>query len=205
MQIAGKPLKHYFGRFVLALFGWEADGPAPAINKYVLCAAPHTSGWDLVFTLGIGWTLGFEPTWVGKHTLFKPPLGGFFRALGGIAIDRRSPHNMVEQLAERFRKSEHLVLAVPPEGTRGHAEHWKSGFYYIAKTGDVPICLGYLDFKKKRGGLGPMLKPSGDVKADMDFIRAFYADKFGRYPDKQGPIKLAAEDATEDARSSNGA
>lgn len=193
-----------FAHLALASVGWEIVGDAPKETKYVLIAAPHTSNWDLVLMLLCGMEYGVWPSWVGKHTLFKPPLGGFFRALGGIAIDRRSPHNMVEQLAERFRKSEHLVLAVPPEGTRGHAEHWKSGFYYIAKTGDVPICLGYLDFKKKRGGLGPMLKPSGDVKADMDFIRAFYADKFGRYPDKQGPIKLAAEDATEDARSSNG-
>lgn len=194
-----------FAHLALASVGWEIVGEAPKEAKYVLIAAPHTSNWDLVLMLLCGMEYGVWPSWVGKHTLFKPPLGGFFRALGGIAIDRRSPHNMVEQLAERFRKSEHLVLAVPPEGTRGHAEHWKSGFYYIAKTGDVPICLGYLDFKKKRGGLGPMLKPSGDVKADMDFIRGFYADKFGRYPDKQGPIKLAAEDATEDARSSNGA
>ena len=194
-----------FAHLALASVGWEIVGEAPTEAKYVLIAAPHTSNWDLVLMLLCGLEYGVWPSWVGKHTLFKPPLGGFFRALGGIAIDRRSPHNMVEQLAQRFRDSEHLVLAVPPEGTRGHAEHWKSGFYYIAKTGDVPICLGYLDFKKKRGGLGPMLRPSGDVKADMDFIRAFYADKFGRYPDKQGPIKLAAEDAAEEARASNGA
>lgn len=180
-------------RLAMRSVGWQIVGEAPKEAKYVLIAAPHTSNWDLVLMLMCGVEYGVWPSWVGKHTIFRGPMGYFFRALGGIAIDRRSPQNMVEQMAERFRKSERMVLAVPPEGTRGHTENWKSGFYYIAHTGNVPICLGYLDFKTKRGGLGPMLHPSGDVKADMDIVRAFYADKVGRYPELQGPIRLAAE------------
>ena len=182
-------------RWALASVGWKIVGEAPKEAKYVLIAAPHTSNWDLVLMLLCGVEYGVWPSWVGKHTIFRAPFGTFFRALGGIAIDRRSPQNMVEQMADRFHKSEQMVLAVPPEGTRGLTENWKSGFYFIAHTGNVPICLGYLDFKAKRGGLGPMLHPTGDVKADMDIVRAFYADKYGRYPELQGPIRLAAEAA----------
>lgn len=182
-------------RLLLAGAGWRIEGEAPAVPRYVLIAAPHTSNWDLVLMLLCGMAYGVWPSWVGKDTLFRPPLGLLLRALGGIPVDRRSPQNMVEQLAALFRSRERLVLAVPPEGTRSSREKWRSGFYFIARGAGVPVCLGFLDYSRKRGGLGPLLVPSGDLRADMDVVRAFYADKKGRFPEKQGPIRLAAEDA----------
>ncbi len=181
-------------RLLLAGAGWRIEGEAPAVPRYVLIAAPHTSNWDLVLMLLCGMAYGVWPSWVGKDTLFRPPLGLLLRALGGIPVDRRSPQNMVEQLAALFRTRERLVLAVPPEGTRSSREKWRSGFYFIARGAGVPVCLGFLDYSRKRGGLGPLLHPSGDLRADMDVVRAFYADKKGRFPEKQGPIRLAAED-----------
>lgn len=182
-------------RLLLASAGWRIEGEAPAVPRYVLIAAPHTSNWDLVLMLLCGMAYGVWPSWVGKDTLFRPPLGLLLRALGGIPVDRRSPQNMVEQLAALFRSRERLVLAVPPEGTRSSREKWRSGFYFIARGAGVPVCLGFLDYSRKRGGLGPLLHPSGNLRADMDVVRAFYADKKGRFPEKQGPIRLAAEDA----------
>ncbi len=193
MQIAGKPLKHYFGRFVLALFGWEADGPAPAINKYVLCAAPHTSGWDLVFTLGIGWTLGFEPTWVGKHTLFEGWKGRFFRALGGVSVDRRKSLDQVQQIANLFAERDKMVLVIAPEGTRGTTPYWKSGFYWIARAAKVPIVLGYMDYKKKKGGVGEVFMPSEDLEADVERIRRFYDGVTAKHPELFSNIRLKSE------------
>lgn len=188
------PLKLITGLCLKAV-GWRIVGEAPKASKYVLIAAPHTSNWDLVLMLMCGVQFGVWPSWCGKHTLFKPPVFGWFmRKLGGIPIDRRARNNMVQFLADLFKQSETLVLAVPPEGTRGRREYWKSGFYHIAHTAQVPICLGYLDFSRKRGGMGPLVRTTGDVHADMEVIRAFYADKFGRYPDKQGPVRLASED-----------
>lgn len=175
--------------------GWRVEGEAPRVSKYVLIAAPHTSNWDLVLMLMCGVKLNVWPSWVGKHTLFEPLFFGWFmRKLGGIPIDRRARNNMVQYLADLFQKEERLTLAVPPEGTRGRREYWKSGFYYIAHKAQVPICLGYLDFSRKRGGMGPLVYTTGDVRADMETIRAFYADKIGRFPEKQGPARLAAED-----------
>jgi len=183
-----------FARLCLALFGWRATGARPAQSHYVLIAAPHTSNWDFPLMLLCAMALGLWPAWVGKHTLFRPPFGALMRALGGIPVDRSAASGMVEQLAARFAALPALALVMPPEGTRGRASHWKSGFYHVACAAGVPIALGYLDYARKEGGIGTLMQPGGDLRADMDVIRAFYAGIRGRHPELQGPVRLAAED-----------
>lgn len=193
MKIAGKPLKYWIGKTVLNVFGWEAVGPAPDIKKYVLVAAPHTTSWDLVFTLGVGWTLGFEPTWVGKHTLFEGPFGRFFRYLGGVPVDRRKSLDQVAQIVKLFEERERMVLVIAPEGTRGATPYWKSGFYHIARGAKVPLALGFLDYKKKKGGIGEVFMPSDNLEADVDRIRSFYAGVTAKYPERFSNIRLKSE------------
>lgn len=101
------------------------------------------------------------------------------RALGGIPVDRRAKNGVVQQISERFNTAEKLYLAVAPSGTRKGHTRWKSGFYHIALQAEVPIVLGFLDYRRKVGGLGPSIIPSGDIKADMDRIREFYSDIVG--------------------------
>ena len=184
----------WIGRGCLSLLGWKVIGGPPVGEKYVLIAAPHTSNWDFPLMLLFGMALGFRPSWVGKDTLFRAPFGGLMRALGGIPVDRSSPRNMVEQLGARFQAQANLVLAMPPEGTRGFSPYWKSGFYYVALNAGVPIAPSFLDYGRKQGGIGPLFLPRGNVREDMDTLRAFYADRRGRYPHLQGPVRLKAED-----------
>ena len=185
----------WLGRTALRLAGWRVDPAVPLAPKYVLLAVPHTSNWDFVVMMAAGMALGVWPHWVGKHTLFAPPFGALARALRGIPVDRRGAANMVEQLAAQFAAREQLVLAMPPEGTRGRAAYWKSGFYRVALAAGVPVALGSVDFATRTAAIGPLWIPTGDMHADMDVLRAFYADKQGRYPEHQGPIRLEAEDA----------
>ncbi len=147
--------------------------------------------------LAYSWIYGARIHWMGKHTLFAPPMGWLMKRLGGIPIDRRAAHGVVEQMAARFARSDEFILAVPPEGTRSRVEYWKSGFYQIAKAADVPIVLGFLDYGGKAGGIGPALRPSDDVRRDMDFIRAFYRDKLGKRPQEWAAPRLRAEDRIE--------
>ena len=42
-------------------------------------------------------------------------------------------------------------------------------------------------------GLGPVMEVTGDVRADMDRIRAFFADKAGYHPDKRVEPRLREE------------
>lgn len=183
----------WLARTGLRLAGWRVEGPPPAAAKYVLVAAPHTSNWDFLVMMAAGLVLGVWPHWVGKHTLFAAPLGWFARLLRGIPVDRRAAADMVDQLSAQFANRERLVLAMPPEGTRGRVDCWKSGFYHVALAAGVPVALGYVDFGCKAAGIGPLLMPSGDLRADMDKIRAFYAGKLGRHPERQGPIRLKGE------------
>lgn len=187
------PFTPALGRLILGTFGWKTVGEPPPYKKYVLVAAPHTSNWDFPFAIGTFWKHGVKLHWIGKHTLFEGPLGPFFRALGGIPVDRRSSQNMVQAIADRFAEADELVIAVPVEGTRQRQEFWKSGFYHIARAADVPVVLGALDFEKKEATLGPAIFLTGDMKADMDRIRAFYADKVGKHPDWFGPVRLKDE------------
>jgi len=186
-------IKKTIGRAILRLSGWAFEGPLPAARRYVLIAAPHTSNWDFVYMMAMAWALGVQLSWMGKAALFVFPLGPLFKALGGLPIRRDLPGKLVEQCVARFSQADALVLAVPAEGTRGQGTTWRSGFYHIARLAEVPIVLGYLDYRRKRGGLGPEVRPSGNVRADMDRIRAFYADKTGRHPSKFTLPRLAEE------------
>lgn len=187
------------GKFIAWLFlrltGWRMEGEVPTHARYVLVAAPHTTNWDLPYTLAIGFFAGLRVHWIGKHTLFRRPFGTLMRALGGIAIDRRISQNMVEQVVARFRESARLIIVIPPEGTRGGGErYWKSGFYHIARGAEVPIVLGFLDYRRRRGGFGPTISLSGDVAGDMERLRGFYAGVVAKHPDKFRTPRLRDED-----------
>jgi 1-acyl-sn-glycerol-3-phosphate acyltransferase len=177
-------IKKTIGRTILRLADWAFEGSLPAARRYVLIAAPHTSNWDLVYMMAMAWATETRISWMGKASLFVFPFGPLLKALGGLPIRRDVPGKLVEQSVARFATASDLVLAVPAEATRGHGTAWRSGFYHIARLAEVPIVLGYLDYRRRRGGLGPAVRPSGDVRADMDRIRAFYADKVGRHPAK---------------------
>lgn len=178
-------------RLILELIGWRMVGEIPA-PKAVLIGAPHTSNWDFPLALLAFWALDIDARWVAKHTIFRPPFGGLLRALGGIPLDRERTTDFVPANVELFEREDALVLAIAPEGTRSRTERWRSGFYWIAHGAGVPIALGFLDYGRRVGGIGGLLFPSGDVEADMERIRAFYADKTAKHPEKVGPVALPA-------------
>ena len=180
-------------RWFLKLTGWEPEGSQPRGHRFVLIAAPHTSNWDLAYMLAVATHFDLKVSWMGKDGLFRPPFGWLMRRVGGIPIVRHQRRNRVSEMVRAFEQRESLVLVVPAEGTRGYVAHWKSGFYHIARSAGVPIVLGYLDYARRRGGFGPALQPSGDIRDDMDEIRAFYADKIGKYPDQFGEVRLKEE------------
>ena len=193
---------HRLASMVLKLFGWRAEGSLADQPKCVLVVAPHTSNWDFLVMLLLAVALRLKVTWMGKHTLFRPPFGWIMRRLGGLPIDRGARHNMVEQAIESFRVHDRLLLAILPEGTRKRTPYWRSGFYHIALGAHVPIALGFADYRRKVGGIGRVIVPSGNVAADMAIIRDFYSGIIGKRPDQFGEIRLKSqeEDANTGAR-----
>ncbi|MFT3764925.1 MAG: lysophospholipid acyltransferase family protein [Minicystis sp.] len=189
------------GRSWLRVFGWELVGERELPRRFVFIAAPHTSNWDFPFMMATAWVLDVRIRWLGKHTLFAPPFGWFFRAMGGIAVDRRAPQGLVGQVVDRFAIEEDLILGIPPEGTRSKVDFWRSGFYHIAHGAKVPIGLAFLDFEKRRCGIGGFIMPTGDMRADMEKIRAFYRDIRGKFPDLECVPRLREEDEVVEAQS----
>lgn len=180
----------------LRLNGWKDTGvPTPNERKFVLIAAPHTSNWDLAHMLAFATIHDVKLSWLGKHTLFEGAQGWFLKKVGGVPVDRRSPKNLVQQLAEEFQSRDELMLAIPPEGTRKYRDFWKSGFYWIAKEADVPIVLSFLDYGRKQGGFGPHLNPEAGVDETMATIREFYRGMRGKFPDKFSRPYLRDEQA----------
>lgn len=176
---------------LLRILGWRVHGEKPAARQYVLVAAPHTSNWDGFYLVLLASVLRIPIRWLGKHTLFRPPFSPLMRFCGGIAVDRRGRGDMVGKVASLFERYQDLVIVVPPEGTRARERRWKTGFYYIALSAEVPIALGFLDYARKTGGIGPMFEPSGDIETDLPRIRAFYADKTGRRRARFGNLTQA--------------
>jgi len=188
------PVTRGLGGLYLRLSGWRVEGRLPDAPKAVVIAAPHTSNWDLPLMLAVAYVLGIRPAWLGKRELFRWPFGWLMRRLGGLPVDRGTRQNLVQQAIDRFDAVDRLLLVIPPSGTRGRATHWRSGFYHIARGARVPIVCGFLDYRRKVGGIGPAFTPSGDLAADMGELRAFYADITGRFPGSTTPVRLLEED-----------
>ena len=186
-------MRRFLARLFWTFSRWKlVSEPAPS-RPTILIGAPHTSNWDFVLMLAIAWRLGIPVRWLGKNGLFRGWKGPVMRALGGIPVDRANPASVVDDVVARIRSGEVFGLVVTPEGTRSGAG-WKSGFYRIARQTGMPVVLGYVDRTTMSTGLGPTVEMTGDVAADMDRIRAFYADKAGHRPEYRTTPRLREED-----------
>jgi 1-acyl-sn-glycerol-3-phosphate acyltransferase len=165
----------------------------PVPTPCVVIAGPHTSNWDFFGMVATARINRVDMRWLGKREMFDGPLGWFFRALGGVSVDRDAPGGLIGEMAALLTSSTDLVVVVPAEGTRDRVEYWKSGFYRIALEAHVPIQFTYVDRATRTSGFGPWIMPSGDVGADMDKVRAFYADKVGIKPEKFAVPRLREE------------
>jgi 1-acyl-sn-glycerol-3-phosphate acyltransferase len=180
----------WLGLVFLKIMGWRVEGKIPDIKKFVIIAAPHTSNWDFPITLAVAFVLRMKIYWMGKAAMFRWPFAAALRWLGGIPIDRSQSHNVVEQSIQAFQKLERLIMVVPPEGTRKKVSYWKTGFYHIAKGANVPIVLGFLDYERKAGGIGPTFYPTGRLEEDLQKIQAFYATITGKRQSEFGNAAL---------------
>jgi len=169
----------------LKINGWKTETELPDAPKYVLIGAPHTSNWDVPFVLSLAFAYQLKIFFMAKDSIFRWPFGGFIRWLGGIPVDRSKSNGMVAQTIKVFNENERLVICIPPEGTRKKSQGWKTGFYYIAHGAGIPIALGFMDFKRKRGGPGPLFMPTGDIEADMQVMREYYSKVTGKRPEQR--------------------
>ena len=184
-------MRRRLARLILRISGWRAVGEVP--RQGILVGAPHTSYWDFVLMLLVMWNGGVPPRVLMKQELFRGPAGVFLRRCGGIPVDRSRPSGLVHELTGQASSGRPFLLIIAAKGTRTRTEFWKSGFYRIAQSTGMPIALGFVDGPTKTAGFGPTLRPSGDLVADMNVIRAFYADKRGIHPERKTEPRLREE------------
>jgi 1-acyl-sn-glycerol-3-phosphate acyltransferase len=182
-------VRRTLARGILRITRWRLVGDVP--RSGILVGAPHTSEWDWVATILIAWGNSARPQ--ALITYFKGVVGWVLRTTGGIPLDRENPGTAIRALLEEANSDQPFLLAIAPEGTRSKGEYWKPGFYRIAQQTDLPISLGFVDGPTRTLGIGPSFHPTGDVKKDMDLVRAFYADKQGIRPENRTEPRLREE------------
>ncbi len=173
---------------MLKWFGWKVKITATRRDKCVICVAPHTTNWDFIVGLAAYKSLGRKANFLMKKFWFFFPLKYLLRFLGGIPVEssKKTGRSLVAQIIEDFKNREYMNLAVTPEGTRSRVEKWHTGFLQIALGAEVPVQLGIIDFSKKEVIIEKEFRPSGDIEADMAFVKSFYSNYAGaaKYPEK---------------------
>lgn len=184
----------------LANLGWKLTryrlvGERLPRQPGIVLGAPHTSNWDFIAFVGVMWTEQLKLKALVKKSWFVGPIGVLFRALGGVPVDRENPAGTVDYLVQAAKSGDVFQLVIAPKGTRSLRPYWKSGFYRIAMATGLPVTLASIDSNRREVEIGPTLDMTGDVRADMDLIRAFYADKAGVHPELRSEPRLREEDA----------
>lgn len=180
IPVRGSRFLRAVGHAALKLIGWRVEGEVPNLPKLVIAVAPHTSNWDFVVGAAAMFALDLRLAFLGKHTLFRWPFGAIFRWMGGIPVDRASPHGVVGESVAAFAKMERRILAIAPEGTRRQVKQFKSGFLLIARGAGVPVVLASLDYGARCVRLGPTFTPGEDVEADRRRTEAYFATVRGK-------------------------
>jgi 1-acyl-sn-glycerol-3-phosphate acyltransferase len=176
--------KVLYGFIYTRILGWKYKVTVPSFDKCVICAAPHTTNYDLFIGKLFYGIIGRRAHFLMKKEWFFFPLGILFRLVGGIPVDRKHKTSLTEQMAETFERKKHFDLAITPEGTRSANPNWKKGFYYIALKAKVPIVLIGIDYETKMIIAAKYLWPNGDVDAQMDEIKHYFTQFKGKHPER---------------------
>lgn len=165
------------------LSGWKLVGEVANTSKLLVIAAPHRSGWEVALGLMTICTLGVDARWMGKHTIFRWPIGYLARWFGGIAIDRRQAHGVVGDTVKQLKEREQLFIVMMPEGTRskvgGPVSGWKKGYYYIGHKAAVPVMPIYIDHANKRVVFGETVSLAADQETCAEMLQEFYDHEKG--------------------------
>jgi 1-acyl-sn-glycerol-3-phosphate acyltransferase len=173
----------YISRLALRLFGWKVVGEFPEGEKYVVLAAPHTSGWDFVWGRLYYNTIHKSVKFMINEKFFFFPLNIWIRSLGAIPVKQGRKSNLVDQMVKEFQERDGFLLTITPEGTRSRVKRWKRGFYHIAMQANVSIVMGFIDYEKKELGVSKAIKPTGNIKEDMEILSKFYENITAKFPE----------------------
>ena len=179
-------IKKFIGKTGLKIGGWTTVNEIPAdLGNTVCIVAPHTAIADFFVGLGFYWYYGYKFKVMMKKEFFVPVVGWILKKMGGIPVNRGHQNHLVEQMVDMFSQNKDTHLIICPEGTRKKVNHWKKGFYVIAEGANVPVLVGFIDYKKKRCGVEKVLYPTGNYEKDLAEIWDYYKSNkvMGKHPE----------------------
>lgn len=191
VQLLGSRL----ARWVFEAIGWSIQFDGLPSKQGVMVVYPHTSNWDFVYLLIAKWTVGMQLRFWAKDSLFRwPLLGHWMQWLGGVPVDRRSPHGVVGQMVRTIQQCReedgYFWLALTPEGTRKWTPGWRSGFYQVALGANVPVGICSVNYRERRVYVSHFYHLTGDVQADMERIANAFQGAVGKHHAQAAPIQI---------------
>jgi len=167
---------------IFRILGWKVEGEVPTAKKFLVVALPHTSNWDFL----LGWlalkALDLETKIFAKDFYHTWPLNYVCHFIGVLPVNRRESTGFVNGVAKQYIEADTLRAAITPEGTRKFSPKLKSGYYYIAKTAQVPIVLAAPNYKEKTYVFMPA-RPAMDTFEDDEKNLIEFCKKIdGKYP-----------------------
>ncbi len=175
-------MKTFSGK-ILKLLGWKITGQFPDINKSILIFAPHTSYFDALYGKLYLNETGVNHKFISKKELFVFPGNFIMTKFGSIPVDTTNGRTIILSIADLLKKSEKLHIVISPEGQMAKTTKWKKGFYYMANRANVPITVGYMDFRKKELGIKGVIHDTSNINIVMQQINGMYKSVSGKYND----------------------
>ncbi|MCB0769459.1 MAG: 1-acyl-sn-glycerol-3-phosphate acyltransferase [Flavobacteriales bacterium] len=177
-----RPIFHFFFH---TLAGWRIQDERPAgLDRYIVVVAPHTSNWDFFVGLCVRSLARMgDVKYLAKKSLFKPPLGWWFKAIGGYPVDRSKHNNLVDAVVAMFDSGEISKIGITPEGTRRYQPEWKTGFHRMATGAKVPIILATFDYPRKLVILTAPFPLTDDPEADIVRMKDWFRPHKGKNPE----------------------
>lgn len=175
----------WFCRLLFKMWGWKIVGNIPhSLPKKLYVVIPHTSNWD--FPAGILLKYGYKMDvgFIAKSSLFKWPYAWFFKALGGIPVNRKKALGFIDSVVTVIKQRETFSTAIAPEGTRGKVKRLKSGFYHIARLAEIPVVYVKFDWGNKIIDFAEPRPVLDSFEKEIEFIKEYFKDVVGRNPEK---------------------
>lgn len=147
---------------ILYLMGWK---PLNLQNhydqhKYIVCVFSHSSYYD--FFIMLLYKYKYYNKLHNLKVIIKPDyfqyMGFLLKRIGGIAATNIANKNggKTQQIVEELQNEPSTKLLICPKGTILRGE-WRTGYYYIAKELNAPLCVVGLDYEQKNVYFGDVI------------------------------------------------
>lgn len=174
----GNAFTRGLGDLILKSMGWTLIGKLPNEKKLILIGGPHTSNWDLSLAMGSMLSVGLKFSWMMKKEAFIWPLGGLWKKMGGIPIDRGADIDVVGQVKTFVDAQDSVWIGLTPEGTRAKVERYKTGYLRMAKGLNIPLFIVGIDSRTKTVILDRLWHPIESIEEENAAIKSYIESNY---------------------------